>query len=411
MYGGIAVAGPDRLLFAQRDGEMLLLDVESGDVVDAITPHPFCPERIEVAACAVSEDRIYLADPLHHRVRAFDLRGRPLGLIGDAATPGIRHPDEPGVVDEPVALLPLENELIVVSAGEDQENAVQRFAYDGTFRGILNNPLGGYFRAHGIARIGDEIWVAETEGGAIRRFNFDGAFAGDVKLHTELRRPFRLADDGYGGVFALLAPEEEEEQEVSGVARLEPDGEFGGWIVGGDAVHLPFDVAVLPDGRFAVADLPYGEPPDIRVQLFSADGRKLRTLFGDRVELGALKDSYFETADALRRAQRAHYARAGEGAEELYKEALADEPLLAWAGLGALLKFQGDPGAQQAFEEAIRFGAPEPDFRARIAQCLHDRGERGAAIMLLQPLLESEDPPEQIEEWLDLLGTWYLEGA
>ncbi|MHC4848676.1 MAG: hypothetical protein ACYTEG_09505 [Planctomycetota bacterium] len=415
MYGGIATAGADRIIFAQRDGEWLLLDVESGRAVDVITPHPFCPEQIEVGACGFVEGLIYIADTRHHRVRVFDERGHPIGLIGAVAPPGIRHPDEPGVLDEPVCLLPLDHELIVVSAGQDQENAVQRFSYDGSYRGSLLNPLGGYYRAHGAARIADEIWIAETEGGSIRRFNADGTFVGDVKLHTELQRPFRLADDGYGGVLALLAPESEEEQEVTGVARLERDGEFGGWIVGGDQVHLPFDIAVLADGRFVVADLPYGGPPDIRVQLFGADGRVLRTLVGDRVELGALRDSFFEQlaeSDYLRRAQRAHFVGGGEGAAELYRLAHKDEPLLAAAGLGALLQFQGDPaGAEDAYLDAIQQGAPEADFRARIAQCRHDQGETAAAIEMLQPMLESEDPPEEIEAWLDILGTWYLEGA
>jgi len=186
--------------------------------------------------------------------------------------------------------------------------------------------------------------------------------------------------------------------------------------VGGDVVHLPFDVAVLPDGRFAVADLPYGEPPDIRVQLFAADGRRLRVLIADRVELGALKDARAQALpeeDLLRRAQHAHYTRGGEGAEELYRRAAAADPEspLAWAGLGALLAYRGDEGAEEAFEEAIRRGAPEADFRARIAACRRDRGDLDGAIALLQPLLEGDDPPEEVQEWLDRLGGWYLERA
>jgi len=411
MYGGIAAAGSDTLLFAQRDGEMVLLDLESGRAVDVVTPHPFCPEQLAIGACAARGDTLFLADIGHHRVRAFDRGGRPRGLIGDPPTPGIRHPDEAGVIDEPVSLLALEDELVVVSSGQDQEHAVQRFGYDGAYKGSLKNPLGGYYRAHGAALIGGEIWVAETEGGAIRRFDPAGPFLGDVKLHTELRRPFRLADDGYGAVLALLAPENEEEQEVSGVARLERDGSFGGWVVGGDAVHLPFDVAVLPDGRFAVADLPYGQPPDVRVQLFTADGRPVRTLFPDRVGLGELKDAFYEALpdDAwLRRAQRAHYGKAGVGAETLYRraaEAAPDDPL-PWAGLGALLQFQGEEAA-----EAVRRGASASEFGARMAQCRHDRGDVDGAIEQLQALLEGEDPPEETQEWLDLLGGWYLERA
>jgi len=416
MFGGIATAGPDALLFAQLDGEMLLLELEGGRATGAITPHPFCPETVRIGACAVAGGLLLLADTRNHRVRAYDRRGRPRGLIGAPPPPGIRHPDEPGVVDEPVGLLALPDELIVVSSGQDQEWAVQRFGYDGAYRGALLNPLGGFFRAHGAARVGDEIWIAETEGSAIRRFAAGGAFLGDVKLHTELKRPFRLADDGYGGVFALLAPEGEEEQEVSGVARLERDGAFGGWVVGGDRVHLPFDIAVLPDGRFAVADLPYGEPPDVRVQLFGSDGRPLRTLFADRVELGALREARVAALrpdDFLARAQHAHYAAGGEGAEALYRAAIEVDPddPVAWAGLAALLAFRNEPGAEEAFEAAIGRGAPAPEFRARIAACRHARGDLDGAIDLLTALMEGEHPPEEPEEWLDRLGAWYLERA
>ena len=416
MYGGIAIAGPERLLFAQRDGEMLLFDVETGGVLDGITPHPFCPEHLEIGACAVHDDTYYLGDTLHHRVRAFDSRGRPRGLLGEPPVPGILHPDEEGVIDEPVALLPLDNELIVVSAGQDQEFAVQRFGYDGIYRGALANPLGGYFRAHGAARIGEEIWIAETEGGAVRRFGPSGAFAGDVKLHTELRRPFRLADDGYDGVLMLLAPESEPEQEVSGVARLEREGRFEAWVVGGGTVQLPFDLAVFPDGRIAVADLPFGEPPDIRVQIFSADGRHVRTFFADRVELGALRDAWSQAlpeTEFLRRAQWAHYAGGGSGAEDLYRQAIevdADD-LLAWAGLATLYQhvLARPADAEAAYLEAILRGAPEADFTARIAACRHAQGDKKGAIAALQGLLEGASPPEEAQEWLDLLGSWFLE--
>jgi len=277
MFGGIAVAGADRILFAQHDGDVFTLDIDERTIVDWLTPHPFCPEKIEVGACAMGPDgSVLLADVLHRRVRHLDATGRPIRLFGIPPVTGLRHPDQPGELDEPTALLVQDDDLLIVSAGEDQEFAVQRFGWNGEPRGVLEHPTGGYFRAHGIARVDDEIWVTETDGGTIRRFSVEYGYVGDVKLHFELQRPFRLAADGYGGAFLLLAPESEAEQDASGVARIAQDGTFEGWVVAGGEeagqVHIPFDIAVLADGRFVVADLPMGGPPDVRLQLFTADG-------------------------------------------------------------------------------------------------------------------------------------------
>ena len=244
-----------------------------------------------------------------------------------------------------------------------------------------------------------------------RRINGCEVGRNGVKLHTELRRPFRLCDDGYDGVFVLLAPESEEEQEATGVARLERDGTFGGWAVGGDTVMLPFDLAVLPDGRFFVADLPYGEAPDVRVQLFSADGRPIKAMFDDRVDLG-VKRTEWTPSSVLRRAQASH-RRSEPEAESLYREAIAadSDDVRAWAGLATLLHRVLDrPGsAEQAYREAIRLGAREPDFLARIAACRYTTGDSAGSIALLQGLLESEDPPEEASRWTDDLADWFLE--
>jgi hypothetical protein len=411
MFGAIAVADSDRLVFAQRDGDVLFFDVESGDLLDLWSVHPFAPENVEISACMVRGGTILLADSLHHRVRMFDFEGRPKGLVGGSRTAGMRSPDEPGVLAEPVDLVSLGADLVVVSSGEDQEHAVQRFGAGGEYISTFPHPTGGFYRAHGGAMIDDALWVAETEGGAIRRYSLDGSFLDDVKLHTELRRPFRLCDDGYGGVFVLLAPESEEEQDATGVARLERDGTFGGWAVDGDTVMLPFDLAVLPDGRFFVADLPYGEAPDVRIQLFSADGRALKTVFGDRVDLGERRKEHVPRSP-LRRAQASHRRKEPE-AESLYRDVIAEDPdnIAAWAGLATLLHRVLDrPGsAEQPYREAIRLGARESDFLARVAACRYITGDSAGSIALLQGLLEGESPPEEASRWTDDLADWFLE--
>jgi len=426
MFGGIAAAGGNRILFAQHDGDVFTFDVESRTVVDWLTPHPFSPERLEISTCAVGPNgTVLLADVLHRRVRQLDPTGRPVRLFGKQPVPGMRHPDEVGVLDEPTALLAREDGLLVVSAGEDQEFAVHR--------GKFEHPTGGFFRAHGITRIGDEIWVTETDGGTIRRFSVEDGFIGDVKLHYELQRPFRIAHDGYGAALLLLAPETEAEQDVSGVARIAQDGSFEGWVVAGGEeagqVHLPFDLAVLSDGRFVVADLPAGGPPDVRLQLFGADGRFVRTLVADRVELGALKQAWISEeldhpaqtgAELNRQAKIEHFQGAGdpdavERAALLYRAAVAADQTdpRPRAGLGALFQHVASLPLEAAaeYQEAIHAGASAPDFQARIAECRHALGDIEGAITLLKSVIEGEDQPEEAGRLLDLLGTWFLEQA
>ena len=95
MLGGIAAAGADRILFTQRDGEALILDVESREIVGYRTPHPFCPERVEVSACGIGPDQaIVMADSLHSRVRVFAAPGAPR-LMGPGRLIGT-PPGRPG---------------------------------------------------------------------------------------------------------------------------------------------------------------------------------------------------------------------------------------------------------------------------------------------------------------------------
>lgn len=434
MYGGIAAAGGDRILFAQHDGDVFTLDVESREIVGWLTPHPFSPEKLEVSACAVGPGgTVLLTDVLHRRVRQLDGGGRPVRLFGRQPVPGMRHPDEPNVFDEPAALLATDEELVVVSAGEDQEYGVQRFGWDGAVRGPFEHPTGGFYRAHSIARIGDELWVTETDGATIRRYSIEAGFLGDVKLHFELQRPFRIASDGYGGVLLLLAPETEAEQEVSGVSRVAQDGSFEGWVVAGGEepgeVHLPFDLAVLPDGRFVVADLPTGGPPDVRLQLFTSDGRFVRTLVADRLELSALKSAWVQQVLSIQaqscdeltlQAQVEHYQAAADGdalerAALLYRAAAAIDPSdpRPHAGLGALFQHLGSLPKEAATEyaAAIQAGASKPDFRARIAECRHALGDIEGAIKLLKDVMDGEQQPEETGRLLDQLGSWYLELA
>ena len=302
MFGGIA-AGADRLFFATFDGNVVSFDVESGEVAGQFSLYPSGPERVHVSVCAVAADgTLLLGDARARRVRRYAADGRQLDRFGGRANPSIEAEDGASIVTEPCAILPLDDGLVVACGGFGMEHGVQRFDAACGYRFSFAPPDEGWKRCQGLARLGDDIWVAETEGGAIRKHALDGSFRGEVDLHPDLRRPFRLAPDGYGRVLMVLAPESAEQQEAFGVARLAADGAFEGWTVrGGEEagqVYCPFDLAVLPDGRFVVADFPLGEPPDVRLQLFSSDGRLLRALVEDTVDLTAAQKAWFERLPA-----------------------------------------------------------------------------------------------------------------
>jgi len=278
--------------------------------------------------------------------------------------------------------------------------------------------------------VGGEIWVAETEAGVLRRHGPDGARRGDLGLPAEIARPFRIAADGYGGVLLLLAPETDQERDAFGIAQLDEDGGFGGFLVNAGEkagqVLCPFDLAVLPDGRFVVADLPLGMPPDVRLQVFSSDGRLLRTLIEDVVDFKEAQRLYFGKvlarrdgdARTLYEQARVHHYHAGGSREELRKAAdlyhasrQEKDSILAALGMATVLRHGlGDPeGAERAYLAAARLGAGQAECEARIAECRHDRGDLDGAIRVLEAAVGSPLPPENYHARVESLGTWYLE--
>jgi len=65
--------------------------------------------------------------------------------------------------------------------------------------------------------------------------------------------------------------------------------------------------------------------------------------------------------------------------------------------------------AEQAYREAIRLGARESDFLARVAACRHVTGDNTGSIELLRGLLEAKESPEESSRWTDDLADWFLE--
>jgi hypothetical protein len=384
-----------------------------------------------VSACAVAPNGdLLLADARHHRVRRFAPDGRQTALLGGLHNPGIPQQDMAGVLDEPCAVLPIGGEILVACGGVGEEHGVQVFGAAGAYRRSFPPPAHGWKRAQGLAEVDGSIWIAETDAGTIRVHAPDGSATGRVPLHPELRRPFRVKADGYGGAFLLVAPETEE-SDAFGVARIAGDGTFDGWTVpageeAGQAL-APFDVAVLPDGRFVVADLPYGRPPEVRLQLFTSDGRLVAALVEDTSGLLAAQQAWFESllarpdrgAATLYEQARVHHYYAGssrehlEQARDLYGAALGQEPafLLAHLGLGTLLhRGLNDPkGAEAEYRAAMEAGGAEGDMLARIAECRHDDGDLDGAIRTLQEAIESPRPPEDYFDLVERLGDYYLE--
>ena len=430
MFGGIAAAGAERIWYAAVDGHVVGIEVEGGAVIAQFAVYPSGPESVHVSACAVDRDgTILLGDVKNRCVRRFDDGGLQIARYGALANPGIDDQDEAGVLTEPCGLLADADGILVASGAFGLKHGVQRLDAGGAYRSSFAAPQGGWRRAHGLARVGGEIWVAETEAGLIRRHAPDGSRVGDLKLPDEIARPFRLAADGYGGALVLLAPESAEEQEVFGVAQVTAEAGFLGWIVDagekGGQVVCPFDVTVLPDGRFVVADLPLGTPPDVRLQVFASDGRLLRTLMEDVADLQGLQKRWFEkvlarrdgSAATLYEQARVHHYYAG-GARECLRQAAdlyhasrqEEDTVLAALGMAAALAGLGDPeGAERAYRAAAGLGADPAECDARIAECRHARGDLDGAIGLLEAAVAAPAPPEDYHRRVEALGTWYLE--
>ncbi len=431
MFGGIAPAGADAIVYATFDGNVLLLDLDGPRVTGQFSVYPSGPARVHLSACAVAPNGdILLADARHHRVRRFAPDGRQVALLGGLHNPGIPQQDAAGVLDDPCAVLPLGDEILVACGGLGEEHGVQVFGTAGEYRRSLPPPAHGWKRAQGLAEVDGAIWVAETDAGTIRVHAPDGSASGRVPLHPELRRPFRVRADGYGGAFLLVAPESED-SDPFGVARIARDGSFDGWTVNAGEesgqAFAPFDVAVLPDGRFVVADLPFGRPPEVRLQLFTSDGRLIAMLLEDTAGLIAAQQTWFETVLARRERDaatlygqaRVHHCYAGatrehlEEARDLYGAALEAEPglLLARLGLATLLqRALADPkAAETQYQAALEAGGAEGDMLARIAECRHDGGDLDGAVRLLQRAIESPRPPEDYFDLVEKLGDYYLE--
>ncbi len=431
MFGGIAARGEDSIVYATYDGSVLSLDLDGPRVTGQFAVYPSGPARVHVSACAVAPDgSVLLADARHHRVRRFAPDGRQTALLGGIHNPGIPQQDMAGVLDDPCAVLPLGGEILVACGGVGEEHGVQVFGAAGEYRRSLPPPVGGWKRAQGLAEVDGAIWVAETDAGTIRVHAHDGSATGRIPLHPELRRPFRIRADGYGGAFLLVAPETEE-SDAFGVARIARDGSFDGWTVrAGEEpgqAFAPFDVAVLPDGRFVVADLPFGVPPEVRLQLFTSDGRLVTTLLGDTSDLIAAQRTWFESLLARRDRDRKtlyeqarvhHYYAGGapehlEQARGLYGAALEAEPafLLARVGLATLLQrgFLDPTAAEAEYRAALEAGGVEGDMLARIAECRHSGGDLDGAIGLLQKAIECPRPPEDYFDLVEALGDYYLE--
>ena len=420
MFGAIAAAGGERLIYAQADGNVVTFDLETGEVAGQFARFPLGPEEVHVSTCAVDRGTILLGDTRNGCVRGFRADGLQLRRYGHLTTPGIENQDELGVLGNPCAIEPVEGELLVACGGHDVEFGVQRIS---DHVDHLPHPEGAWRRAHGLTRVGDEIWVAETESGSIHRFHRDGRHIGRAPLPDELTLPFRLAFDGYEGVLAIFAPETESAQDERGIARLSLEGEFESWAVDagedGGKVYCPFDVAVLTDGRFVVADLPLGKPPDVRLQLFSADGRLLRTVIEDLMDLNEALRAWFdrllEEGSAYERARVRHLYSGGSEehlrkARELYAAALQEDPdhLLARLHRARLLEPEE---AEGEYRIAVEHGADEGDAAARIAECREARGDLDGAIEVLREAVESDHPPEEYHRWVEVLGTWYLRRA
>jgi len=436
MFGGISAAGENRLHYASHFGRIFTLDVESGDVTNSFGLLPYGDDLRQFSACgALADGTILVADPLRRRVRRFDTLGRQVARIGGHPIPGVQDQDAPGVLDGPCAILEVAGDVWIACAAADLEHAVQRFGQNGEFLGHLRKEGDDderWMRPRGLASVGDAIYVGESFSNRVHIHAKNGEALNSFEIDKALGRPVRLAHDGFGSLLISLEPSEEAIDEP-GLARLDRDGEFTEWVVlpghtDGNVKNV-MDLAVLPDGRFVVMDVPTGALPDVRLQLFSSDGRFERVLVEGEDSLRVRQDAFVEalfaapadTPDAHYSQAAAHHeaayedsSRAGEAAKQ-YRWVLELEPghSLAHLAYGRLLAdLLNEPEqAEVEFRAAIAAGERESDITARIAECRRARDDVEGAIALLQSAVESSDPPEDYEPRVELLADYILAKA
>ncbi len=437
MFGGIDAAGGSRLVYATHDGSIVTFDVDTGAVLDHTAVYPVGPRLVHVAGVLVAHDGVWLSDTLQRRIRRVRADGWQSALVGDLPTPGVDHQDDPGVLWEPNAMARLGDELLVCNGGFDMEFGVQRFDLVSdddrkpAYVGALERRE-GWKRAQGVAVVDGAIWVAETAADRICRHRADGSAIDHVRPHPDLGRPFRL-EPYADGVLMTRAPEEDDEWERCGVALLDADAKFVRWAVRAGEDHgetvCPFDVATLPDGRFAVLDLPLGQPPDVRLRIFKADGTLQRTLLDEATDLAQALASYFRgllksdatTPAAFHARARVHHFNAGktpehlEKAQELYRACLAAAPdrLAAYFGLAELLArdLHRAQAATMVWEMAMQAGAPAELVLPRLADSHRDAGDLDSAIRVRQQCVEGYPLPEDYHDQLELLANEILERA
>ena len=438
MFGGLDSAGGSRLVYATHDGSIVTFDVDTGAILDHCAVFPAGPRTLHVAGVMAANDGVWLCDTQHRRVRRVLSDGWQAALVGGLPTPGVDHQDDPGVMWEPNALVRIGDELVVACGGFDMEFGVQRFDLTSdddrspAFLGALDRTE-GWKRAQGLAFVDGLLWVAETEAHRICRHRPDGTAVDAVQPHPDLGRPFRLSPHA-DGVLMTRAPDEDGDFDRCGVALLDADAKFVRWLVRAGEGHgettCPIDIATLPDGRFAVLDLPLGQPPDVRVRVFQRDGTLQRTLLDETSDLHEALSLYFRRvldqkdesdADALLRRARVHHFNAGktgehlDAAHELYRAALDADAgrFAAHFGLAELLAAdRANPAAaEMVLETAMQAGAPAQMVLPRLADCHRARGDLAGAIRLRQQCVEGVPLPEDYHDQLELLANDILEQA
>ncbi|MDH3591965.1 MAG: hypothetical protein OER88_08810, partial [Planctomycetota bacterium] len=246
MFGGISAAGPHHLVFATFEGSVVWFDVDAGAVVNYCAIYPGGPEHVHCsAALAGTDGGVWVCDVNHRRVREIAPDGWQRLVVGGLPTPGVDHQDDPGVLWEPCALALFAGDLVVGNGGFDMEHGVQRFSPDdGTYRGGLERDE-GWKRAQGLAVVGDELWVAESEADRVCRYAASGQCLDVARPHPDFRRPFRLEAWPDGGALLVMAPEDENDLDKCGVALLDGEATFTRWFLrageGHGEVTCPYD--------------------------------------------------------------------------------------------------------------------------------------------------------------------------
>jgi hypothetical protein len=208
---------------------------------------------------AVSENDIFIADTLNHRIRRIDSAG-VLSTIAGAATRGYSGDGGPSSVAalfQPTSVaVTASGTLYIADAGN---SVIRSVAPDGTIATAIGSGQGGtqtFVRPVAIAiGVSGDLYVADVFANAVYEYDLSTP-APTLRNTFAAAAPSDLVTAPDGGVLVLQAPA----NAPASIIAIAPNGALRSLAIGSisdsdsASIHAPDGLGLLPDGDILIAD-------------------------------------------------------------------------------------------------------------------------------------------------------------